>query len=179
MQGWAFLTFVNISLLAVNYTLASSVAPALFGYVGTVDNTLLITAGLSILQALILTFSTALAGHVNNVAVVTEIVGTIGLSIALAIALAVNHHFHWGNLFQPEHGHTGSFISPGDPIPLGLVAAGAADGNLLPMRLRRLGRHVRGDEGCDPPRAPRHVDVDGGCRNCRVRVHRNAHRCLA
>ena len=113
MQGWAFLTFVNISLLAVNYTLASSVAPALFGYVGTVDNTLLITAGLSILQALILTFSTALAGHVNNVAVVTEIVGTIGLSIALAIALAVHHHFQWGNLFQPEHGHTGSFISPG------------------------------------------------------------------
>ena len=29
MQGWAFLTFVNISLLAVNYTLASSVAPGL------------------------------------------------------------------------------------------------------------------------------------------------------
>lgn len=113
LQGWAFLTFVNISLLAVNYTLASSVAPALFGYVGTIENTLLVTAGLSIIQALILIFSTALASHVNNVAVVTEIVGTIGLSIALAIALAVDRHFHWANLFQAEHGHTGSFISPG------------------------------------------------------------------
>jgi amino acid transporter len=113
MQGWAFLTFVNISLLAVNYTLAASIAPALFGYAGTVANTLLVTAGLCLLQALILTFSTALAGRVNNAAVVTEIVGTIGLSIAIAIALAVHHDFNWGNLFQAEHGHAGSFVSPG------------------------------------------------------------------
>jgi amino acid transporter len=113
MQGWAFLTFVNISLLAVNYTLASSVAPALFGYVGTVDNTLLITACLCLLQALILIFSTALAGHVNNVAVVTEILGTVGLSIALVIALAVHHDFNWANLFRPEVGHTGSYFSAG------------------------------------------------------------------
>jgi amino acid transporter len=113
MQGWAFLTFVNISLLAVNYTLASSVIPSIFGYVGTVDNTLLITAAISILQGLILTFSTVLAGRVNNVAVVSEIVSTIGLSIALAIAIGVHHHVHWANLFQPEHGHTGSFTGIG------------------------------------------------------------------
>ena len=73
MQGWTFLTFVTLSLLAVNYTLASSVLPALFGYVGTVANTLLITAALGILQGLILTFSTVLAGHINNAAVISEI----------------------------------------------------------------------------------------------------------
>jgi amino acid transporter len=113
MQGWSFLTFVMISLLAVNYTLASSVVPALFGYVGTVENTLLITAGLGILQGLILTFSTVLASHINNAAVISEIVGTIGLSVAVAIAIAVRHRFHWGNLFRPEHGHTGSFTNLG------------------------------------------------------------------
>ena len=113
MQGWTFLTFVTLSLLAVNYTLASSVLPALFGYVGTVGNTLLITAALGILQGLILTFSTVLAGHLNNAAVISEIVGTLGLSIAVAIAIAVRHRFHWGNLFQFEHGHTGSAIGVG------------------------------------------------------------------
>ena len=31
----------------------------------------------------------------------------------MAIALAVHNHFHWGNLFQLEHGHTGSVIGVG------------------------------------------------------------------
>src|SRR5580698_9485525 len=51
-QGWAFLTFVNISLLAVNYTLASSILPAIFGYVGTVTNTLVVTAVVIIIEGL-------------------------------------------------------------------------------------------------------------------------------
>jgi amino acid transporter len=112
-QGWAFLTFVNISLLAVNYTLASTILPAVFGYVGTVQNTLVVTAVIIIVEGLILTFSTKLAGRINNIAVITEIVGTVGLSVAVLIVIGINNKFHWANLFTPEAGHTGSFGSIG------------------------------------------------------------------
>jgi amino acid transporter len=113
LQGWAFLTFVAISLLAVNYTLASTVIPPVFGYVGTADNTVIVSAAVTLLQGSILLFSTRVPEKVNNLAVITELLCTIGLSIALVIAVTVKHHLHLGNLFQPEPSHKGSFIAIG------------------------------------------------------------------
>jgi amino acid transporter len=113
LQGWAFLTFVAISLLAVNYTLASTVIPPVFGYVGTTENTFVVSAVVTLLQGVILLFSTRLPERINNIAVVTELLCTIGLSIALIVAVALSHHLHLGNLFQPEPGHKGSFTDIG------------------------------------------------------------------
>jgi amino acid transporter len=113
LQGWAFLTFVAISLLAVNYTLASTVIPPVFGYVGTAANTVIVSAAVTLIQGVILLFSTKVPEKINNFAVITELLCTIGLSLALIIAVTVEHHLHLGNLFQPEPGHKGSFIAIG------------------------------------------------------------------
>lgn len=113
LQGWAFLTFVAISLLAVNYTLASTVIPPIFNYVGTAENTLVVTALTTLLQGVILLFSTRVPERINNLAVLTEVLGTVGLSIALVVAVTLTNHLHLGNLFQAEPGHKGSFVALG------------------------------------------------------------------
>jgi amino acid transporter len=113
LQGWAFLMFVAISLLLVNYTLASTVIPPIFGYVGTTNNMMLVTAATTLVQGLILLFSTKIPERVNNVAVVTELLCTVGISVAITAAVIFKHHLHLGNLFQPEVGHKGSFTAIG------------------------------------------------------------------
>jgi amino acid transporter len=113
LQGWSFVTFVVISLLAVNYTLAQTILPAVFSYQATTGAAVSGAAAICVAQLLILVFSTRIASRVNNAAVVTEILGTVVLSIALIVVVALRGHLHLGNLFTPETGHKGSYISPG------------------------------------------------------------------
>jgi amino acid transporter len=100
LQGWSFLTFVIISLLAVNYTLAQTIVPAVFDYIPTVTTTVVATACIAVLQTAILLFSTKLAGRINNVAVITEILGTVGLSAVLILVVALKNDFHLANIFS-------------------------------------------------------------------------------
>ncbi len=113
LQGWSFITFVVISLLAVNYTLAQTILPALFGYQATTSASVVGAAAVSIVQLAILAISTRVASHVNNAAVVTEILGTVVLSIALIVVVAITGHLHLHNLFTPETGHKGPYASLG------------------------------------------------------------------
>jgi amino acid transporter len=113
LQGWSFLTFVTISLLAVNYTLAQTIVPAVFGYTGTVESAVFVTACIALLQVAILLFSTSLAGRINNVAVITEIVGTVGLSLVLIAVVSAHHDFHLANIFTSEPNHPESHTSIG------------------------------------------------------------------
>jgi amino acid transporter len=113
LQGWSFVTFVVISLLAVNYTLAQTILPAIFGYEATTAAAVVGAGLVCIVQCTILLFSTRIASRVNNAAVITEILGTVVLSVALVVVVIIRGHLHLGNLFTPETGHTGSYVSPG------------------------------------------------------------------
>ena len=54
ITGWISFTFLAIVVVAVDYTVASTVVPALFEFEGTAATAFLITAGVLLLQAVVL-----------------------------------------------------------------------------------------------------------------------------
>lgn len=100
LMGWFVFAFLVVDAVAVDYALASTVLPALFNYIGTVDNTWLATAAIALLQAILIALSTIWVRRINNSAVGTEIVGIGGLIILLLVVGAIAGHLHWGHLFS-------------------------------------------------------------------------------
>ena len=98
--GWLTFAFLVVDVVAVDYALASTVAPALFGYAATTASTWLATALVVVLQAAIIAQSTVLTERVNNVAVGTEIVGIVLLTILLLVVGGIGGHLHGGHLFD-------------------------------------------------------------------------------
>jgi len=120
LVGWFAFAFLVVDVVAVDYALASTVAPALFGYVGTQGNTWLATALIVLAQALLIMFSTPWTQRVNNGAVATEIAGVGGLTVLLVVVGAIRGLLNGGHLFSrgaiPAAGYfsfgTGSHDSP-------------------------------------------------------------------
>jgi amino acid transporter len=98
LVGWFAFAFLVVDVVAVDYALASTVAPALFSYVSTQGNTWLATGLIVFAQALLIVFSTLWTQRVNNGAVATEIIGVGGLTVLLLIVGAIRGQLHWGHV---------------------------------------------------------------------------------
>src|SRR5438876_1100493 len=117
--GWISFFFLIVDVVAVDYAVASTVLPSLFGYTETAQNAWLATAIVIFVQMLLIIFSTRWSTRVNNVAVGTEIAGIVGLALLLVIVGAVRGLLHPDHLFS-----TGTVSSHGWLTLGGLNAAG-------------------------------------------------------
>lgn len=106
--GWISFVFLLVDVVAVDYAIASTVLPSLFGYIGTLGNAWLATAIIILIQMLLIVFSTLWSTRVNSAAVGTELVGIIGLTLLLLIVGAVRGLLHADHVFS-----TGTVASAG------------------------------------------------------------------
>lgn len=106
IMGWISFTFLAIVVVAVDYTIASTVLPVLLNYTGTPGNAWWITALVLAGQALLVAFSTRWTERVNNAAVTAELVGMLLLVVLLLVVGAIMRGLDFSNLVS-----TGS-ISP-------------------------------------------------------------------
>lgn len=100
ITGWISFTFLAIVVVAVDYTVALTVVPALFDFTGTPATAFLITAGVLLLQALLVGLSTRWTERVNNFAVTAELIGMVALVVLLFIVGVIAHKLSVGNLFS-------------------------------------------------------------------------------
>lgn len=100
VMGWISFAFLAIVVVAVDYTIASTVLPVLLDYPGTPGNAWLITAIVLVLQALLVGFSTRWTERVNNAAVSAELVGMVLLVVLLLVVGFVAKQLDIGNLFS-------------------------------------------------------------------------------
>ncbi|MET0898574.1 MAG: amino acid permease [Mycobacterium sp.] len=100
ITGWISFTFLAIVVVAVDYTVASTVVPALFDFDGTPATAFLITAGVLLLQALLVGLSTRWTERVNNFAVTAELIGMVALVVLLFIVGVIAHKLSVDNLFS-------------------------------------------------------------------------------
>jgi len=100
IMGWISFAFLAIVVVAVDYTIASTVLPVLLQYEGTAANAWVITAVVLLAQALLVGFSTRWTERVNNFAVTAELIGMILLVVLLLIVGAITAELNPGNLFS-------------------------------------------------------------------------------
>ncbi|SCX00684.1 amino acid permease [Mycolicibacterium fluoranthenivorans] len=100
ITGWISFTFLAIVVIAVDYTVAATVLPALFGFHGTPATAFLITATVLVLQAVLVGLSTTWTERVNNFAVTAELIGMVALVALLLIVGVIAHKLDVGNLFS-------------------------------------------------------------------------------
>ncbi len=109
IMGWVSFTFLAVVVNAVDYTIASSILPVMFGYEGTVANTWLITSIVMLIQAGLVIASTKLTQRTNNIAVTIQLIGMITLTVLLFIVGFARGTFNWSNLWSagaiPEEGY--------------------------------------------------------------------------
>lgn len=100
VMGWISFTFLAVVLCAVDYTIASTVLPVLFGYEGSANNAWLITSLVIVVQAVMIALSTKFTQKFNAVAVTIQLIGMIGL-VALLFAVGyINNELNFANLFS-------------------------------------------------------------------------------
>ncbi|MEW2486331.1 amino acid permease [Streptomyces sp. NPDC048411] len=109
IMGWISFAFLGVVLIAVDYTIASTILPELFRYVGTTQNAWLITAVVVLLQSVLVAASTRTTHRVNNVAVTVQLVGMIALTVLLFAVGAFTGKLDFSHLFAagpvPESGY--------------------------------------------------------------------------
>jgi len=98
--GWVSFFFLVVDVVAVDYAVASTVLPSLFGYASTPGSAWLATAIVVVLQAILIVFSTHISTMINNAAVGTEVVGIVGLTVLIVIVGAVRGMLHPDHLFS-------------------------------------------------------------------------------
>lgn len=96
--GWISFTFLAIVVVAVDYTIASTILPALLHYEGTTTIAWLVTALVLVAQFLLVAFSTPWAERVNNGFVTLELIGMVALTVLLLVVAAVRGDMDFGNL---------------------------------------------------------------------------------
>jgi amino acid transporter len=110
-MGWMSLAFLSIVAVSVDYGLVTTAFQPLIGMTTTPLNAAALTVVVLVIQAVLIMGSTFVTTRVNNTAVGTELVGILGLTVALIIAAAVRHQGHWSNLGSrgaiPAHGFYG------------------------------------------------------------------------
>ena len=105
--GWVSFIFLIVDVVAVDYAVAATVLPKLFGYTESAQNAWLATAIVVLVQMLLIVYSTFWSTRINNAAVGTEIVGIVGLTLLLVIVGAVRGMLQPGHVFS-----TGSAPAP-------------------------------------------------------------------
>jgi amino acid transporter len=100
IMGWISFMFLSIVVVAVDYTIASTVLPVLLNYEGTLTNAWLITAAILLVQAVLVAGSTKWSERVNNAAVSAELIGMVLLTVLLLIVGAARGMMDGGNLFS-------------------------------------------------------------------------------
>lgn len=100
LVGWLMFSCLLILALSADYSVSSTVVPALFGYVGTPANTWLVTGIVVAVQALLIMFSTVWSSRINNVAVGTELIGVGGLVVLILAVGAISSKLDWSHLFS-------------------------------------------------------------------------------
>src|SRR6478752_10002350 len=98
--GWISFTFLAIVVVAVDYTIASTVLPVLLQYEGTALNAWVITGVVILFQAVLVAFSTKWTERVNNFAVTAELIGMIALVLLLLGVGFVAKEVNFANLFS-------------------------------------------------------------------------------
>ncbi len=111
IMGWISFAFLGVVVVAVDYTIASTILPELFRYVGTTQNAWVITAGVVLLQALLVAASTRTTHRVNNAAVTAQLIGMIALTVLLFAVGFLTGKLDFSHLFEagavPESGYYG------------------------------------------------------------------------
>ncbi|HZS76949.1 MAG TPA: amino acid permease [Ktedonobacteraceae bacterium] len=97
--GWISFVFLIIDVVAVDYAVAQTVLPSLFGYTETPQNAWLATAIVILIQMVLILVSTLWTTRINNAAVATELIGIIGLTLLLIIVGAIRGLLHGDHLF--------------------------------------------------------------------------------
>jgi amino acid transporter len=110
--GWMMMVQYLFGLPAVCYALANYSVPYL-GIPAANDNVQMLTIAILVVIALINHFGVTWASTVNNVSVVTEILGTIAGGLLL-LGLALVHRTHsWRFLFSHPHNRAGvDYLGP-------------------------------------------------------------------
>ncbi|MER6950166.1 amino acid permease [Nonomuraea sp. NPDC000554] len=126
IMGWISFTFLAIVVVAVDYTIASTVLPVLLQYEGSALNAWVITGVVILFQALLVALSTKWTERVNNFAVSAELVGMVALVLLLLVVGFVAKEVNVANLFStgnvPAEGYfsLGTLTSAG-PWMLGFL----------------------------------------------------------
>jgi amino acid transporter len=98
--GWLSFTFLAVVVVAVDYTIASAVAPNLFHYTETAANAWIITGLIMVAQALLVAYSTPWSERINNFSVVVELGGMIALVVLMLIVGVIARDLSLHNLFS-------------------------------------------------------------------------------
>lgn len=109
--GWTAFLFQVIVTPSVAYAIAQVAIQPLFGWRYTMTSTAIEAAIIVIIWGIFIAFSTKITTRVNNTAVITEIVGILGIFIALVIVGSISGHGRWANLTStgtvPSNGYFG------------------------------------------------------------------------
>ncbi|KJL24273.1 Serine/threonine exchanger SteT [Microbacterium azadirachtae] len=100
LTGWISFAFLVVVVVAVDYTIAATILPELFGYAPTPANCWVITAVVMLLQAVLVALSTNVTNRVNEVAVTVQIVGMVGITVLLFVVGAVIGRLDFTHLFE-------------------------------------------------------------------------------
>src|SRR5260370_2593750 len=96
--GWISFMFLAVVVVAVDYTIASSVLPALLHYGATRELNWLVTAIVLVIQGILVATSTTWTERVNNVAVSAELGGMVALAVLRLGVPAIRHRSDPSNL---------------------------------------------------------------------------------
>src|SRR5690242_10282495 len=119
IMGWASFAFLAVVVVAVDYTIASTVLPVLLNYIGTPVNEWVITAVVLVAQALLVGFSTKWTERVNNFAVSAELLGMVLLVVLLLVVGAVARQYNFANLFSTGDIPAAGYLSFGSLTHVG------------------------------------------------------------
>lgn len=112
--GWISFTFLAIVVVAVDYTVASTVLPVLLNFTGTAASSWAITAVVILAQAFLVAMSTKWTEKVNSTAVSLELIGMIVLTVLLFVVASVRGDVSMDNLWSKGAIPSEGFWSFGD-----------------------------------------------------------------
>ncbi|MBE1583588.1 amino acid permease [Nonomuraea angiospora] len=98
--GWISFMFLAVVVVAVDYTVASTVLPVLLDYTANGGITWAVTAVILLGQAALVGGSTRWSEKVNNTAVSAELAGMVLLTVLLLVVAAVRNDMDFGNLWS-------------------------------------------------------------------------------
>src|SRR6478609_4049902 len=100
IMGWISFMFLAVVVVAVDYTIASTVLPVLLSYDGTATVTWLVTALVLLAQALLVGMSTKWSERVNSGAVSAELIGMLALTVLLLVVGFICGDMNVANLWS-------------------------------------------------------------------------------
>ncbi|MEU8269418.1 amino acid permease [Sphaerisporangium sp. NPDC049002] len=106
--GWVSFAFLSIVTVAVDYGLSQAALLPLFGIEFSPGKAMLVTLVVLVIQAILIIWSTPITAKINNWAVGAEVIGMVGLTLALLAAALFAGKGDWSQL-----GSTGAVADAG------------------------------------------------------------------